>query len=147
MIFLMMALKTPGYECITLVLNLSSLSADASSELDVLSHDGDTLGVDGSQVSVLEKTNKVGLSSLLKGQNSARLESQVSLEILSDLSDQSLEWKLTDEELGTLLISSDLTKSDGSWSISVGLLDSSGGRSGLSGSLGSELLSGGLSSC
>ena len=46
--------------------NLSSLSTDAAGQLDVLGHDGDTLGVDGAQVGVLEQTDQVGLASLLK---------------------------------------------------------------------------------
>ena len=114
--------------------------------MDVLWHDGDSLGVDGGQVGILEKTNKVGLSSLLKSQDGRSLESQVSLEILGDFSDKSLERKLSDQELSGLLVSSDLTKSDGTRSVSVRLLDTTGGRSGLSGSLGSQLLSWSLTS-
>ena len=37
--------------------NLGTLSTDAAGELDVLGHDGDALGVDGSEVGVLEETN------------------------------------------------------------------------------------------
>lgn len=43
-----------------------------------------------------------------------------------------------------LLVSPDLTESDGSGSVSVRLLDSSGGGRRLSGSLGGKLLSGSL---
>jgi len=114
--------------------------------LDVLWHDGDSLGVDGAQVGVLEKTNEVSLGSLLKGKNGGSLESKVGLEVLGDFSDQSLEWKLSDQKLGGLLVSSDLSKSDGSWTVSVWLLDSSGGWGRLSGSLGGKLLSWSLSS-
>ena len=114
--------------------------------MDVLWHDGDSLGVDGAQVSILEKTNKVGLSSLLKGKDGRSLESKVGLEVLGDLSDKSLEWKLSDQKLGGLLVSSDLSKSDGTWTVSVRLLDSSSGWGRLSGGLGSKLLSWGLSS-
>ena len=35
---------------------LGAFSADATSELDVLGHDGDTLGVDGAQVGVCGNT-------------------------------------------------------------------------------------------
>ena len=38
-------------------INLSTLSADTAGKLDVLGHDGDTLGVDGAQVGVLKKTD------------------------------------------------------------------------------------------
>jgi hypothetical protein len=41
--------------------------------------DKHTFGVNGSQVSVLEQGHKVGLSSLLEGHHSRRLEAQVSL--------------------------------------------------------------------
>ena len=114
--------------------------------MDVLRHDGDSLGVDGSQVGILEKTNKVCLSSFLKSQDGRSLESQVSLEVLGDFSDKSLERKLSDQELSRLLVSSDLTKGDGTRSVSVWLLDTTGGRSGFSGSLGSQLLSWSLTS-
>ena len=102
--------------------------------------------MDGAQVSILEKTNKVGLSSLLKGKDGRSLESKVGLEVLGDLSDKSLEWKLSDQKLGGLLVSSDLSESDGTWTVSVWLLDSSSGWGRLSGGLGSKLLSWGLSS-
>jgi hypothetical protein len=65
-------------------LGSGALTTDTSGKLDVLGHDGDTLGVDGSQVSVLEKTNKVSFSSLLEGEDSRTLESKVSLEVLGD---------------------------------------------------------------
>ena len=114
--------------------------------MDVLRHDGDSLGVDGSQVGILEKTNKVSLSSLLKSQDGRSLESQVSLEILGNFSDKSLERKLSDQELSRLLVSSDLTKGDGTRSVSVWLLHTTSGRSRLSGCLGSQLLSWSLTS-
>ena len=37
------------------IIRLRSLSADAAGELNVFRHDGDTLGVDGTQVGVLEE--------------------------------------------------------------------------------------------
>ena len=62
--------------------SLSPLATDAAGELDVLGHDGHTLGMDGSQVGVLEQTHQVGLSSLLQGKDCRALEAQVSLEVL-----------------------------------------------------------------
>jgi hypothetical protein len=38
---------------------------DAAGKLDVLGHDGDTLGMDFAQVGVLKETNQVGLRGLL----------------------------------------------------------------------------------
>ena len=46
--------------------DLSTLATDTAGQLDVLGHDGHTLGVDGAQVGVLEQTDQVGLASLLK---------------------------------------------------------------------------------
>ena len=102
--------------------------------------------MDGAQVGIFEETNEVSLGSFLEGHDGRRLESEVSLEVLGDFSDESLEGELSDEELGRFLVSSDLSESDGSRSVSVGLLDTSGGWGGLSSGLGGELLSGSLSS-
>ena len=126
---------------------LSSLTSDSSGELNILCHDGNTLGVDSSKVGVLEKTNEVCLSGLLESQHSAGLESEISLEVLCNLSNETLEGELSDQELSALLITSDLSQGDSAWSVSVWLLDSSGRRGRLAGSLGSELLSRGFSSC
>jgi hypothetical protein len=126
--------------------NLSTLSADTAGKLDVLGHDGDTLGVDGAQVGVLKQTDEVSLAGLLEGHDGRALEAQVSLEVLGDLTDQALEGQLADEELSGLLVSPDLTESDGSWPVSVGLLDSSGSGGRFAGSLGGQLLPGGLAS-
>ena len=45
---------------------LRSLASDAAGQLNVLRHDCYTLCVDGSQVSVLEKTDEVRLGRLLE---------------------------------------------------------------------------------
>ena len=45
---------------------LCTLATDPPGQLDVLGHDGDTLGVDGAQVGVLKQTDQVGLAGLLK---------------------------------------------------------------------------------
>ena len=125
---------------------LRALSADATSQLNIFGHDGDTLGVDGGKVGVLEKTDEVGLGGLLKGKNGRSLEAKISLEVLSDLTDKTLEGKLADEQVGGLLVTTDLTESDGSGAVTVGLLDTSGGGGGLTSGLGGELLTGSLSS-
>ena len=78
--------------------SLGSLSTDAASQLDVLGHDGDTLGVDGAQVGVLEQADQVGLAGLLQSHDGRALEAEVGLEVLGDLSDQTLEGKLRERE-------------------------------------------------
>ena len=125
---------------------LCTLATDPPGQLDVLGHDGDTLGVDGAQVGVLEQTDQVGLASLLEksesetmeqviplecdiyleSTNGSGLEPQVSLEILSDLPDQPLEGQLADEQLGGLLVTPDLTQRDCAGPVPMGLLHSSG---------------------
>ena len=123
-----------------------SLTSDSSGELDVLGHDGHSLGVDGAEVGVLEESNEVSLGGLLEGENSGGLESEVVLELRSNLSHESLEGELSDEELSALLESSDFSESDGTGSESVGLLDTTwgSGGGGLLGLLVSDVLSGGL---
>ena len=126
--------------------NLRALSTDTTGELNVLGHDGDTLGVDSAQVGVLKETNEVGLSSLLKGEDGRSLEAKVGLEVLSDLTNKTLERELADQEISRLLVTTNLTKSDSSRAVTVGLLDTSGGWGRLASSLSGELLTRGLSS-
>ena len=126
--------------------HLSPLSADAPGQLDVLGHDGDTLGMDGSQVGVLEEANQVGLSSLLEGKDGRGLEAQVGLEVLGNLTDQTLEGQLTDEQLSGLLVLADLAQGDSSRAVAMGLLDSASGGGTLTSSLGGKLLTRSLSS-
>jgi hypothetical protein len=49
--------------------------------------DGDTLGVDGAQVGVLEERDEVRLDGLLQGTDGRGLEAEVGLEVLGDLTD------------------------------------------------------------
>ncbi len=48
--------------------HLRALATDAACELDVLGHDRDTLGVDGTEIRVLEEADKVRLSGLLESE-------------------------------------------------------------------------------
>lgn len=57
---------------------------------------------------------------------------------------QTLEGQLADQELSGLLVTTNLTKSDGTGLVTVRLLDTSGRGGGLASSLGSELLTGSL---
>lgn len=47
------------------LIRLSTLSTNATGQLNVLGHNGDTLGVNGAQVSVFKQTDQVGLRSFL----------------------------------------------------------------------------------
>jgi hypothetical protein len=57
-----------------------------------------------------------------------------------------LEGQFADQELGGFLVTTDLTESDGTGTIPMGLLDSTGGRGGFTGSLGCQLFTGGFAS-
>jgi hypothetical protein len=95
--------------------HLRALTTKTTGELDVLGLDGDTLGVDGAQVGVLEEGDEVGLNGLLKSTDGRGLEAEVGLEILSNFTDQTLERQLADQELSRLLVATDFTQSDSTW--------------------------------
>merc|ERR1711892_1271099 len=108
--------------------------------------------MDGTQVGILEQANQVGLAGLLQSSNSSALEPEVSLEVLGNLTDQTLEGQLANKELSGFLISPNFTQSHSSRPVSVGLLDSSSSRSRFTSSLSGQLLprslsSGRLASC
>ena len=66
--------------------------------------------MDSAQVGILKQADKVGLGSLLKSKDGRSLETKVVLEILSNLTDQTLERKLADEKIGRLLVTTNLTE-------------------------------------
>ena len=133
-----------------------SLAPDSSGELHVLGHDGNSLGVDSAEVGVLEESDHVSLSGLLESEDGGGLESEVSLEIVGDFSNESLEGEFSNEELSRFLESSDLSEGDGTGLEAVRSLDTGGGDgsrgfalgrlvgNGLSGGLGGGSLSSGM---
>ena len=121
------------------VKRLRALATDATGKLDVLRHDGHTLGVDRAQVGVLEEADKVRLGRLLESEDGRALESKVSLELLSDLTHKTLERQLADEELRALLVATDLTESDRTGAVTVGLLHAASRGRRLAGGLSGEL--------
>jgi hypothetical protein len=124
--------------------SLGSLSADAACQLDILGHDGDSLGVDCAQVGIFEESDQVGLAGFLQGHDGGALESQVGLKVLGDLTYQTLEGQLADQQLGALLVTSDLTECDCAGPVTVRLLDSAGRRCALPRRLGRQLFAGRL---
>ena len=125
---------------------LSTLASYATGQLDVLRHDGHSLGVDGAQVRVLEQADQIGLARLLKGHHGRALEAQVGLEVLGNLADETLEGQLANQQLCALLVATDLTQGDRPWTVTMGLLDASRRRGALACSLGRQLLPRGLAS-
>ena len=71
--------------------------------------------MDGAEVGIFEEGDEVGLNGLLERTDGGALEAEVTLEVLCDFTDKTLEWELADEELGRLLVATDLTESDGTW--------------------------------
>ena len=126
--------------------NLGTFSSDASSKLDVLGHDGDSLGVDGAEIGIFEKTNKVGFTGFLEGHDGRALESKIGLEVLGDFTYQTLEGQFSDQQFGALLIASDFSERDGSWTVTMGFFNSPGSWCTLAGSFGGQLFSWGLAS-
>jgi hypothetical protein len=69
--------------------------------------------VDGAEVGVFEERDEVSLDGLLEGTDGGALEAQVALEVLSNLTDETLEGQLADEKLGGFLVTTNLTEGDG----------------------------------
>ena len=110
------------------------------------------------ELGVLEQADNVGLAGILQGHHGGALEAQVSLEVLGDLADKTLEQQLADQELSGLLLPGnkaslrririnsvsyttyrgaqtltsppDLTEGHGARPVAVGFLDAAGGRGG-----------------
>ena len=60
--------------------------------------------MDGAEVGILKESNQIGLTGFLKGHHSRALESQISLEVLGNLTHKPLEWELANEQLCGLLV-------------------------------------------
>ena len=78
---------------------LNAFSTNTTGKKHVLRHDSHTPGVDSAQVGVLEKTNEVSLGCLLEGKHGCALEAKVTLEILCNFPNETLEGCLSDEEI------------------------------------------------
>lgn len=125
-------------------LHLSSLSPYPASQLDVFGHDGDSLSVDGTQISIFKQTHQVRFASLLQRTNGRALKPQVGFEILSDLPHQPLEGQLPDEQLGRLLVTTNLSKRHGPGPVAMRLLHPAGRGSAFPGGFCGQLFAGGF---
>ena len=94
---------------------MESLTSDSSSQFKVLLLHSDSAGMDGAQVGIFEEADKVHLSSFLDSQESLGLESDLDVNTLCDGSHKTLEGCSQEEEVGALLVSLDLSDSDGAW--------------------------------
>jgi len=127
-------------------LHLSTLPTNSSGQLNIFGHDSNTLGMDSAQVGVFEQADQVSLTGLLEGTDSCTLEAKISLEVLGNLTDQPLEWQFPYQQFCGFLVTPDLTESDCSWPVTMGLLHTTSGWGTLSGGLGGQLLTRSFSS-
>lgn len=58
--------------------------------MDVLEHDGDTFGIVGSQVIILQGTNHVCFNGFQEGEDGGSLETHVQIEFLCNLTNKIL---------------------------------------------------------
>ena len=87
-----------------------TLTTNAASQQHVSWRDGDTPGMDDTQVGIFKNTDQISLGSFLLRHNSAALESQVSFEVLGDLTGESLERQFADQQLCGLLVATNLAQ-------------------------------------
>ena len=88
--------------------------------MNIFRHDGNSPGVDGTQVGIVKQPDKVCLRCFLETQYRRRLESQVCLVVLGDLPHQPLERQFLDEQCRAPLEVTDVLQSYSSCSVSVG---------------------------
>ena len=108
-----------------MIRKLRALATNAARKLHILRQNGDALGVDGAKIGILEKTNEVSLSSLLKSANSCALEANVSLEVLGDFTNETREGELADEKLSGFLKAANFAQSNNAGAKAMGLLNAS----------------------
>lgn len=125
---------------------LGPFPSDTPCQLNVLRHDRHPLCVDSAKIRVLEEADQICLCSLLKGQYRGRLKPKVGLEVLGNLSYKSLEWQLSNQKLGTLLVLPDLTERHSTGTVSMRLFHASCGWGAFTCGLGGELLPWGFAS-
>ncbi|KYM95956.1 hypothetical protein ALC62_13404, partial [Cyphomyrmex costatus] len=125
---------------------LSTLSANTTCQLDILRHDSNSLSMNGAEIGVFKQTNEISLASLLQRHNSRALETKIRFEVLSNLTDETLERQFTDQQFSALLVATNFSKSHSSGPITMRLLHSASGRRALTSGFGRQLFSGSLAS-
>ena len=103
-----------------------ALAAQATGKVQVARHDRHTAAVDRAKVGVAKQTNKVRLSGFLDGKHGSALEAQLFFAARRDLAHQTLERRLAQQQVGALLVATDLAQRDSSGAESPRLLHSAG---------------------
>ena len=74
--------------------NLGPLPTETSRKLNIADRNRHALSVNGSQLSIFHDTNKIRFPRALQRHNSVRLETQIGVEVLRHLANETLERKL-----------------------------------------------------
>ena len=122
--------------------HLSSLSPYPASQLDVSGHDGYSLSVDGTQISIFKQAHQVRFASLLQRTDGGTLEPQVGFEILGDLPHQPLERQFPDQKLGGFLVTTDFSKRNSPGPVAMRFLHPAGRGGAFPGCFCDQLLAG-----
>ena len=104
---------------------VEALTSDSASQIEVFLHDCNSWSMNGAQVGIFEETSQIALSGFLKCKEGLRLESELSIDTVTDCSDESLEWSFSEHEGNGLLVSLYFSEGNSSGSESSGFLDSS----------------------
>ena len=100
------------------------LSTAMAGQLDVFQHDGNTFGMDSTQVCILQEAGQVIFGCLLQHHDCTHLEAQViPFTCLCYLMDQACKRSLPNEELGALLVFPNHTESHCPWPVPLGFFN------------------------
>lgn len=81
----------------------TAFSSDPLSQLEILGHESDALGVDREQVGIFKERGEVALSGFLKGSQGVGGEANIWSSAASDVSDESLEREARDDHFALRL--------------------------------------------
>lgn len=99
------------------------ISTDATSELHIFRHDGDTLGMNRTEIRVFKESNEEVLRGFLESKDRRGLETNVGRRtVLGDFSEQTLEGRLAQEQFGALLVLANLSESNCSGTVALEVL-------------------------
>lgn len=132
------------YRSLLLDIRLNAL-ANAGGKLHVGLHDGDALGMLGTELGVNEEVDEIVLGGFLESLDGETLETDVGLVVvLDEVTNKLGEGELADQEIGGLLILLDFTSGDDTLFGAADLLDTRGGSGGLTSCLTGDGLTGSL---
>ena len=80
------------------------------------------------QIAVLKVSSQKSLGTFLESEKCRPLKFTVTLEILGNLTNETLKRKLADEEVSSFLVFTDFAKSNSAWAEAIGLLYAASGR-------------------